>query len=271
MAGLGTTTASTLMPGIPINSSVPGSFSTGTSTTPFPSGSGFSQTSSSGLSIVSFLGSFLEVLVVLVLLSFVAVFVIIVVSNRADPDPTGRRPQTVYFFAVSFFTIGATIIGSAVIVVALVQLIGHHSGSITNTVARAVVIGGLITFVSAFLLFAHLQRGLEAARSAQPEPNPSRRVGQSYVAAVAFIAVTTFLIATIVSVYLLFSLARPGVFGSLGGSTAVTRLLLISIYLGGVSIVVLWSHRNLVSPGIGFMGRPDSRSPQTVPGSPTGD
>jgi hypothetical protein len=269
MAGIGTTTASTLISGVPINGSIPGSFGGGSTTTPFPTGSGFSDTSSSGLSIASFLGSFLEVLVVLVLLSFVAVFVIIVVSNRADPDPTGRRPQTVYFFAVSFFTIGATIIGSAVIVVALVQLIGHHSGSITNTVARTVVIGGLITFISAFLLIAHLQRGLEAARSPQPEPNPSRRVGQSYVAAVAFISVITFLLATVVSVYLLFCLARPGVFGSLGGSTAVTRFLLVSIYLGGVSIIVLWSHRNLVPPGLGFLGRPGGRTPVASPGTLT--
>ena len=112
------TTTSTLIPGIPGSTSSPGLTYTGPS--------------NSGLSFASLAGSLVSVLAVLVLLSFVAVFVIIVVANRADPDPSGRRPRSVYFFAVSFVTIGTTILGSTVVVVALVQLIGHHSGSITN-------------------------------------------------------------------------------------------------------------------------------------------
>jgi hypothetical protein len=270
MAGLAATTVSTVISGIPAASSVPGGFSPSTPASPYVSGSGFTDTSNSLQTFTSLAGTFLEVLVVVALLSFVGVFVIIVVSNRADPDPSGRRPQTVYFFAVSFVTIGTTIIGSAVVVVALVQLIGHHSGSITNTVARAAVIGGLITLVSAFLLSAHLRRGLEGARSQQPETNPSQRVGQSYVGAVAFISVSTFLLTVILSIYLLFALARPGVFGSFGGSTPIFRLLVVSIYLGGVSILVLWSHRNLVPPGLGFLGRTGSRSPGVAVESATG-
>ena len=263
MSGIVTSTATTVISGVPYANPVTGGLSVGGASTAFPTGgSGMTSTSSGGLGLASVAGSLISVLALLILLSFVAVFVIIVVANRADPDPSGRRPQAVYCFAVSFVTIGATILGSTLVVAALVQLIGKHSGSITNSVARASVIGGLITLISAFLLSAHLRRGLDVARAAQPEANPSRRVGQSYAAAVGFISVSTLLFTAILSIYLLFALAGPAVFGSFGGSTPTIRLLVVFLYLGGVSALVLWTHRDLVPPGLGFLGRSN--------GSPTG-
>ena len=65
------------------------------------SGGSVSSSLSSGLGLASFVGFFLDVLLALFVLSIIGVFVIIVVANRADPDPTGRRPQAVYYFAVS--------------------------------------------------------------------------------------------------------------------------------------------------------------------------
>ena len=50
-----------------------------------------------------------------------------------------------YFFAVSFVTLVTTIIGSIVVVFSVVDLIGHHCPGIGDAIARAVVIGGLIT------------------------------------------------------------------------------------------------------------------------------
>jgi len=60
------------------------------------------------------------------------------------------------------------------------------------------------------------------------------------------------------------------VLGSFGGSTPNFRLLVMSIYLGGVSILVLWSHRNLVPPGLGFLGRTGDRSPEVTVEAATG-
>ena len=57
------------------------------------------------------LAALLEVLGVLILVAVVGVFVIIVVANRADADPSGRRPQSVYYFAVSFITLASSIVG----------------------------------------------------------------------------------------------------------------------------------------------------------------
>jgi len=199
---------------------------------------------------------------VLILVALVGVFVIIVVANRADPDPSGRRPQSVYLFAVSFVTIATSIIGSAVVVAALIQLVGSHSGDITNPVARAAVLGGLTMLVSLTLLVTHLRRGLTLARVDADSPRPSRRVGQSYVSAVAFVAILTILFTTVFSVYLIFAIAGPGVFGSFGGRTPAVRFLIISVYLGLVAGVVLRTHRNLVPPGL----RIPSRSTGTVGG-----
>jgi hypothetical protein len=245
----------------------PGGLGTGPiQTTPFQGGGSSSTTVTSGGSVSSLAGGLLELLAVLVVLGLVGVFVIIVVANRADPDPTGRRPQSVYFFAVSFVSITTAIIGSAVVVGALIQLVGSHSSSITNPVARAVVAGGLITLVSLVLLVSHLQRGLSLTRTSGESPNPSRRVGQSYVAIAAFVAIVSILATAVLSVYLLFAIAGPGVFGSFGGRGTAGRILVETVYLGLVAVLVLLTHRNLVPPGIRIFGKgPDPVGPAVPP------
>ena len=74
----------------------------------------------------------------------------------------------------------------------------------------------------------------------------------------------------IVSFYLLVALAGHGVFGSFGGSTSTFRLLIVFLYLGGVSLLVLWAHRDLVPPGLGFLGRPADRTPAMTYGTAPG-
>ncbi len=212
---------------------------------------------------------------VLILVAVVGVFVIIVVANRADPDPSGRRPQSVFLFAVSFVTITTSIIGSFVVVAALVQLVGTHSSDITNSVARAAAVGGLLTVVSLTLLVVHLRRGLVLARADVGSPSPSRRVGQSYVSAVAFVAILSVLFTTVFSVYVLFSLVDPSVFGSLGGRTSAARVFVISVYLGVAAGLALRTHRNLIPPvldifdrgtgGVGPLGTPPARVPPLGP------
>ncbi len=60
----------------------------------------------------------------------VIVLVILVVSNRAEPDNLGRRPLAVYFFGVSFIATFLTLFGTFAIVLGLVQLIGSHPVSV---------------------------------------------------------------------------------------------------------------------------------------------
>ena len=226
-----------------------GTLSTGTGVSTTLSASPASTVVSSILPIASIV---VEILALFVGVAIVGLFIIIVVANRADPDATGHRPQSVYFFAVSFVTLVTTTIGSIVVVFSVVALVGHHSPNIGNAIARAVVIGGLITVMSGALLRTHLRRGV--ALVGPEATSPSRRVAQSYVSAVAFLSVLILLVVSILAVYLLFALAGPGVFGSFGGRTSTLRDLIDAVYVGLVAGTVLLTHRNLVTPGIRYFG-----------------
>jgi hypothetical protein len=217
----------------------PGSSSSG--------GGGVSSVTSTGTSLFGFLGGLIAVIVILALLG---VFVIVVVANRADPDPTGRRPRAVYHFFVSFVTVLTAVAGSTVAVWSLFRLVGTHDTALGDAIARALVLGGLITLVSLILLTSHRRRGLELARAGADGADPARRVGQSYVAAISFIFILIVLVTSILCVYLLFSLAGPGVFGSFGGRPDAFRDFLDSFYLLVLSAVVLRGHRDLLPPGL---------------------
>jgi uncharacterized membrane protein len=152
------------------------------------SGVPLSSTLNTGLSLATFVGFFLDLLLALFVLSIIGVFVIIVVANRADPDPTGRRPQAVYYFAVSFVTLAVTVVASAVVVSGIDALVGNHSNAVTNAAARAILVGVLAVLMAGVLLTIHLRRGLDLVRQDTQAPAPSKRVGQSYVASVAFVS-----------------------------------------------------------------------------------
>ncbi len=203
--------------------------------------------SSSGGDIFGFLGGLIVVVVVLALLG---VFVLIVVANRADPDPTGRRPRAVYHFFVAFVTVLTAVSGSVLGIWSLFRLVGSHDVPLGDATARALVLGGLITVVSLVLLSSHLGAGLELARASTDPADPSRRVSQSYVSAVSFVFVLVVLVTSIISVYLVISLIGPGVFGSFGGRSEIVRDLLDSVYLALVSAFVLNRHRDMLPPGL---------------------
>lgn len=204
--------------------------------------------------LATIVGILLAFLGVLAVLSLVGVLVIIIVANRADPDPKGRRPQSVYYFAVSFVTLSLAIFGSAVVVSGVVAFVGNHSNAVMNAAARAVVFGGFATLISIVLLVLHLRRGLALSRSDSQIQGPSQRVGQSYVSAVAFVSVLSFLVLLLFSVYAIFSLAGPGVFGSFGSRSDTVRVLIVAVYLWLVAAVVLWTHRRLVKPELDIFG-----------------
>jgi hypothetical protein len=227
----------------------------GTSGITYQSGGSSSLlTPSPGLGLSTFLGIFVDLFAVLAVLSLVGIFVIIVVANRADPDPTGRRPQSVFYFAVSFVTLATTVLGSAAVVSGVVVLVGNHSHSVSNPAARAILFGGLVTIISVFLLTLHLRRGLALARADRESQGPSQRVGQSYVSSVAFVSVLSLLILGVFAVYLIFALAGPGLFGSLGSRSDTVRVLIVAAYLCVVATTVLWTHRKLVQPDLDLFG-----------------
>src|SRR3954465_11176033 len=81
-----------------------------------------------GLGLAGIIGVVALAIIALPLLAG-AVLVILIVANRADPDPTGRRPAVVYSFAVSFIAMFVTLFSTFVIVAQLWSLIGSHHTS----------------------------------------------------------------------------------------------------------------------------------------------
>ena len=86
------------------------------------------------------------------------------------------------------------------------------------------------------------------------------RSWRSSVWAVAFLSILIALVVSILVAYLIFVLAGPGVFGSLGGRTIAWRALLDALYVGGVAwrgsssaCIAIWS-----LPGSGSSARPES-------------
>jgi hypothetical protein len=205
-----------------------------------------------------------------------AIFVIVVVSNRAEPDPTGRRPAVVYSFAVSFITLFVTLFSSFVVVSELCSLIGTrqsgsgsvdisgfdpsnpggiviHAGGIEHAVgdavARGVVVASLLAIVAGVMYLIHLRAG-ERGTAGVAFADPAGRVRSSYVAAVSFVCVMIIVISVVIGVYQVFRLAGPGVFnsGGHGDRTDAVRTLLPLIYLAAATFYLLRRHSQQLPP-----------------------
>ena len=203
---------------------------------------------SPGISLFS--GGLLELLPLLVVIGILGIFVILIVANRAEPDPSGNRPRSVYFFAVALVTLTIAVNASIAMVIALVLLIGHHKSPIADNIARVELLAGLLALVSMVLFVSHVQRGLRLAMATSGVTNPSKRVAQSYVGIVSFISIFALLLSVVASVYVLFAIISPGVFGSLGGKTDAARDLVVACYIALVALTIILAHRNLVPPGL---------------------
>ncbi len=121
--------------------------------------------------------AFVAVAVAVALFSIVILVpLIVIVSNRAEPDPRGLRPRSVYLFGMSFVTLQLTYAGLVLIATSLIALIAPHFEPQTNTVAREVVIGGLFVVLAGGTWLLHLQQGIETARGEDGTgPNAARR------------------------------------------------------------------------------------------------
>jgi uncharacterized BrkB/YihY/UPF0761 family membrane protein len=160
---------------------------------------------------------------------FPLIFVILVVANRAEPDPRGMRPFSVYLFGMSFVTLMLTYGGLTIIVTSLLSFIAPHPVPIANSVGRSVVIGALLVIIAGVTMSFHLRKGLEIAHGDERVDGPNARILHTYIAVITFIFVVTIMISLGVAVYLLFQLAGPGVFGSTGGGHAGTLAVLLDL------------------------------------------
>ncbi len=189
--------------------------------------------------------------------AFVAIFIalfslvllvpiILIVANRAEPDPRGQRSHSVYLFGMSFVTLQLTFAGSVLIVTSIFSVIAPHFTPLTNSIARSVVIGGLLVVLFGAVLLLHISRGIEVARGDGVTTGPNLRVMQSYAGVVSFIYLLQLIFSLAVGIYLLFALVAPGVFGSLGSSRSGTLAMLLDLlYVILASGYILMAHSSL--------------------------
>jgi hypothetical protein len=199
------------------------------------------------------------------------VLVILVVANRADPDPSGRRPAVVYSYATSFITLFVTLFATFVIVARLTSLIGpHHTAPLGaasvlfsssgagqlgpehpfgDAVARGVVIGALLAIVAGFVYLMHVRAADRATDGVAPG-DPAGRVRSSYLAAVSFVCVAIIVVSVVVAAYQVFRIIAPGVFNASGGGNRLValRVMLPLVYLAVVSLGLLWRHAAKLPP-----------------------
>ncbi len=207
------------------------------------------------------------------ILAVVGIFVVVVVANRADPDPAGRRPLAVYYFGVSFFSVFAILLGSFGFVQSMVQLIGDHAGfngsaihPIGDAVARSAVMSSIVTLAGVALLSIHLPRGLALSEGADSRRGPAGRVAQSYVVGVAFVSVLIAAVATIALVYQLIRILGPGVFLLSGSRTSATRPVIAALFLAVAASVLAVVHLRLLPPDVRMIGRFPAHRGATPPG-----
>jgi hypothetical protein len=212
----------------------------------------------------SLAGGLVAVSAVLVAILSIVVLVpvILIVANRAEPDPRGLRPSSVYLFGMSFVTLQLTFAGSVMIITALFSVIAPHDIPVTNSVAREIVVGALFVVLAGGALLLHLGRGIEAARGDAGATGPNLRVMQSYAALVGFIYFLQLIISFGVAVYLLFALIAPGVFGSVGSSRSGTLALLLDfVYVMLASAYIVMAHASLGPSALQSRRRPADSAP----------
>ena len=187
-------------------------------------------------------GAFAAIALVSALFSLAfVVLIIVIVANRAEPDPRGLRPNSVYLFGMSFVTLQLTYAGLVLIATSLFSLIAPHDTPLNNTVAREVVIGALFVVIAGGAWVGHVTRGIAVARG-EDTVGPNARVMKSYAGVVGFIYFLQVIFAFGISIYLLLSLIAPGVFGSIGSSRSGTLAALLDalwiMFISGVAVAI---------------------------------
>ncbi len=210
----------------------------------------------STLSTGAIVGTYVSALVLLSVLASVGsivTYIIIVVANRAEPDPSGRRTSAIYHVGTAFVALWLEIAGVITIFATLFALIGaggttYFSSEIHplgDSTIRGITIGLLLSIVGGYTALTHREKALELAMSDESEASPSRRIVRSYAAVVSFISILVVVITLLAFVWALLGLIAPGVYQA-GSRTDEFRLLLDEATVLAVFGWVFSTHRRLV-------------------------
>ena len=210
------------------------------------------STSSMG-AIVGTYVSALVLLSVLASVGSIVTYIIIVVANRAEPDPTGNRTSAIYHVGTAFIALWLEIAGVITIFVTLFALIGAGNKTYFSTevhplgdsTIRGITIGLLLSIVGGYTALTHRAKAIDLASSDVLETSPSKRVVRSYAAVVSFICVIVVVITLLALVWSVLGLIAPGVYRT-GARTDDLRMLLDESTVLAVFGWVFSTHRHLV-------------------------
>jgi hypothetical protein len=207
-------------------------------------------------SIGAIVGTYVSVLVLLIVLASVGsivTYIIIVVANRAEADPTGNRTSAIYHVGTAFVALWLEIAGVITIFVTLFALIG--AGSTTNfsnevhplgdSTIRGITIGLLLSIVGGYTALTHRAKAIDLASTDVLETSPSKRVVRSYAAVVSFISVIVVVITLLAFMWSVLGLIAPGVYET-GARIHDLRLLLDESTVLAVFGWVFSTHRHMV-------------------------
>ncbi|MEO9181345.1 MAG: hypothetical protein ABI298_06820, partial [Acidimicrobiales bacterium] len=181
-------------------------------------------------------------------------YIIIVVANRADPDPTGKRTSTIYHVGTAFLTLWLEIAGVITIFVTLFALIGasgnrYFSSAVhplRDATVRGITIGLLLSVVGGMVTLTHRGKAIALAESDPDESSPAKRVVRSYAAAVSFISVIVVVVTGLIALWSVLGLIAPGVYEA-GSRTSDVRMLLDEATVLAVFAWVFSSHRQIMA------------------------
>lgn len=202
-------------------------------------------------------GTYVSVLLLLIVLANVGsivTYIIIVVANRAEPDPTGKRTSAVHHVGTTFPAQWLEIAGDITIFATLFALIGDgkntYFGPVVQPLSDATVggitMGLLLTLVSGLLTLTHRRKAVELSLSHANKASPSKRVVRSYAAVESFISVIVMVIAVLVAVWAVLGLVAPSVYQT-GSRTSDVRALLDEATVLAVFARVFSTHWRLAS------------------------
>jgi hypothetical protein len=200
---------------------------------------------STGAIVGTYAVTALFLLITLSSVGSIVTYIIIVVANRADPDPTGRRTSTIYHVGTAFLTLWLEVAGAITILATLFALIG--SGGNRDSTIRGITIGLLLFLVGGFVTHTQRRKAVNLAESDFDDASPSKRVVRSYAAVVSFISVIVMVVALLAAVWAVLGLIAPGVYEATS-RTNDARVLLDEATVLAVFAWVFSAHRRLVVP-----------------------
>jgi len=196
----------------------------------------------------------LVALIVLSTLGALVTFTIVVIANRADPDPTGKRPLSAYLFGGSFLTLWITFAAILALAFTLIGVLGSHPNdpsshainAYSDSVIRSLVLGTIVAGIAGYAYLIHRKRGIALAESDEDPSSPSRRVLRGYAAAVSLISTVLVILGSIAALYEVFQLIAPGVFMASGSRVDTVKSLLDELVVVLLAAGVFRSHQALV-------------------------